>query len=131
MSAENVRVDVQSLSKENASLVLITDFRRNRNPNLEHFSDKESALKNKNSLHQQYRLTTFVIAGISIGSIVAGIAILLKDKDIGPIQATSGALAVAYGDIFGWAVLDRRNKAQIIDKQISALQEFDNSKNTL
>lgn len=122
MSRE-IDVSVEKVNAEWRDIIGVSWKQGNRGK-INYFWDKESALEALSQSKITCKIQALLSGGMAIGFIVTGLGILFKDPNVGQVQIAGALTAMGFGTIGAIGFVDTGNKSKIVDRQISAVENF-------
>lgn len=93
-----------------------------------YYSTKEDGLKDLAGLQANSKVIVLLSAGFSVGYILASLAILVKDPNVGSLQLAGSLLSLWLGGVGAVVFVDARRKLKKVDRMVETLQDFDDNK---
>ncbi len=123
MTAE-IKASVEKVEAEWGDKLIGVSWKQGNRGKINYFWDKESALEALSQSRTACKIHALLSGGITIGFIAAGLGILLKDPNIGEVQIAASITAIGFGIVGAIGFVDTKEKSEIVDKQISAVENY-------
>lgn len=123
MSRE-IEVSVKKADAEWGDKLIGVSWKQGDRGKINYFWDKESALEALSQSKTACKIHALLSGGMAIGFILTGLGILFKDPNIGQVQIAGALLTMGFGTVGAIGFVDTREKSKIVDRQISAVENF-------